>query len=44
MTVVATTMSVKTVMACIGNGVGGDYNSDSGVGNSDSDNNGSSNS
>ena len=40
-TVAATTTAVKTVMDCIGDGVGGNYNSDSGVGNSDNNNGGS---
>ena len=44
MTVAATTMAVKMAMDCIGDGVVGDYNSDSGVGDSDDDNGGSSSS
>ena len=44
MTVAATTTAVKMEMDCIGDGVDGNYNSDSGVGNSDIDNSGSSDS
>ena len=37
----ATTRAVKTVIDCIGDGVGGNYNSNSGVGDSDDVNGGS---
>ena len=37
-TVAATTTAVKTAIDCIDGGVGGDYNSNSGVGDSDDDN------